>query len=188
MSRNDDGTLSPVYSAASAGHPLVFELPSTNDGYYYTYLGRTYTSSSVVYLELELDHPTFYYDGGINVYNGKESEYALVIDYKEFTSNERAFTDAEIARLKNSNKPIKLTDITSMANVESVSGFYVLYKNVNDVGIDAIAQSGFDYFIYLTTTHTGGRLTKFALYIDCNSKIGQLFLLGLNTNTLFNNT
>ena len=106
MTRNEDGTLSPVYNAESAGHPLVFELPSTNDGYYYTYLGRTYTSNSVVYLELELDHPTFYYDGGINVYNGKESEYALVIDVHEFNSStaDRTFTDAEIAILKNSNK------------------------------------------------------------------------------------
>ena len=113
MSRNDDGTLSPVYSAASGGHPLVFALPTTKDGYYYTYLGRTYTSSSVVYLELELDHPTFYYDGGINVYNGKESEYALVIDNNDFNElGERTFTDAEIAILKSSNKPIKLTGVT----------------------------------------------------------------------------
>ena len=177
MSRNEDGTLSPVYSAESAGHPLVFELPSTNDGYYYTYLGRTYTSSSVIYLELELDHPTFYYDGGINVYNGKESEYALIADYNEFDSStaERTFTDAEIAILKSSNKPIKLTGVTSETHVESISGFAVLYKNVNDVGIDASAQSGFDYFIYSTTTHSNGRLTEFALYIDCNSKIGKLF-------------
>lgn len=70
MTRNEDGTLSPVYSATSGGHPLVFALPTTKDGYYYTYLGRTYTSSSVVYLELELCHPTFYYDGGIRVYDG----------------------------------------------------------------------------------------------------------------------
>ena len=177
MTRNDDGTLSPVYSAESAGHPLVFELPSTNDGYYYTYLGRTYTSSSVVYLELELDHPTFYYDGGINVYNGKESEYALVIDFRDFTNQERTFTDAEIAILKSSNKPIKLTGVTGMADVESVSGFAILYKNANDAGIDAVAQSGFDFLIYSTTAHTISRLTEFALYIDCNStiKIGKWF-------------
>ena len=190
MTRNEDGTLSAVYSATSGGHPLVFELPSTNDGYYYTYLGRTYTSNSVVYLELELDHPTFYYDGGINVYNGKESEYALVIDFRDFTNQERTFTDAEIAILKSSNKPIKLTGVTGMADVESVSGFAILYKNVNDAGIDAVAQSGFDFLIYSTTAHTIARLTEFALYIDCNStiKIGKWFWLRLNTNTNFNNT
>lgn len=70
MSRNTDGTLKPVYSATSGGHPLVFSLPTTKDGYYYTYLGRTYEASSTVYLELELCHPTFYYDGGIRTYDG----------------------------------------------------------------------------------------------------------------------
>ena len=132
MSRNDDGTLSPVYSATSAGHPLVFALPTTKDGYYYTYLGRTYTSSSVVYLELELDHPTFYYDGGINVYNGKESEYALEIDLAEFNNQHRAFTDDEIATLKNCAKPIKIDGVSGAIDYESVSGFAILYKNIND--------------------------------------------------------
>ena len=61
MSVNSDGTLSPVYSASSAGHPLVFELPTTADGYVYLFLGKTYTSSDVKYLELDLHHPIFEY-------------------------------------------------------------------------------------------------------------------------------
>ena len=176
MTRNEDGTLSPVYSATSGGHPLVFELPSTNDGYYYTYLGRTYTSSSVVYLELELDHPTFYYDGGINVYNGKESEYALVIDVNEFNSStaDRTFTDAEIAILKNSNKPIKLTGVSMDVDASTASGFLLLYKNVHDVGTRMESVGGnFDDLVYSSVTMAVGALFRSAIYINCLSKIGE---------------
>ena len=95
MSRNDDGTLSPVYSAESAGHPLVFALPTTKDGYYYTYLGRTYTASSVVYLELELSHPTFYYDGGIRVYDGTYLSEATVSNWG-FTKNVGTVTSVRV--------------------------------------------------------------------------------------------
>ena len=176
MTRNEDGTLSPVYNAESAGHPLVFGLPSTNDGYYYTYLGRTYTSSSVVYLELELDHPTFYYDGGINVYNGKESEYALQIDYDDFNNElgERKFTDAEIAILKSSNKPIKLTGVSMDVDASTASGFLLLYKNVHDVGTRMESVGGnFDDLVYSSVTLTVGMLLRCAIYINCLSKVGE---------------
>ena len=187
MSRNTDGTLSPVYSATSGGHPLVFELPSTKDGYYYTYLGRTYTSSDVVYLELELDHPTFYYDGGINIYNCKESEYALEINLNEFNNQQRDFTDAEIAALKNSNKPIKLNGVTEVIDVESVSGFALLHKNINDMGIDAIGPSAFDSLLYSTVIVVGFVLAKYGIQIDCNTKVGTIAYCKVLTNIQFNN-
>ena len=191
MTRNEDGTLSPVYNAESAGHPLMFELPSTNDGYYYTYLGRTYTSSSVVYLELELDHPTFYYDGGINVYNGKESEYALVIDVDEFNSStaDRTFTDAEIAILKNSNKPIKLTGVSMDVDASTASGFLLLYKNVHDVGTRMESVGGnFEDLVYSSVTMAVGMLLRCAIYINCLSKVGERVNIWCTTNTIFNNS
>jgi len=40
--------------------PWEQTLPSTNDGYYYIYLGRTY---STYQMTLEKDHPVFYHDG-----------------------------------------------------------------------------------------------------------------------------
>lgn len=40
--------------------PWEQTLPSTNDGYYYIYLGRTY---STYQMTLEKDHPIFYHDG-----------------------------------------------------------------------------------------------------------------------------
>lgn len=66
MSKNGDGTLSPVYNAESAGHPLVTELPSTEDGYVYLYLGQTY---SAYQMELTPNHPMYEYK------NGKIREY-----------------------------------------------------------------------------------------------------------------
>ena len=66
MSKNGDGTLSPVYNAESAGHPLVTELPATEDGYVYLYLGQTY---SAYQMELTPNHPMYEYK------NGKIREY-----------------------------------------------------------------------------------------------------------------
>lgn len=101
MSRNTDGTLKPVYSATSGGHPLVFALPTTKDGYYYTYLGRTYTSSNVVYLELELSHPTFYYDGGIMVYDG-----TYLYDWAK-ASTKPTYTASEVGALPSDTTYVK---------------------------------------------------------------------------------
>ena len=66
MSKNGDGTLSPVYNAESAGHPLVAELPATEDGYVYLYLGQTYSAYQI---ELTPNHPMYEYK------NGKIREY-----------------------------------------------------------------------------------------------------------------
>lgn len=123
MNRNEDGTLSPVYSTASAGHPLVFELPSTNDGYYYTYLGRTYTSSRVEYLELELCHPTFYYDGGIRVYDG-----TYLYDWAK-ASTKPTYTASEVGAL-----PISGGTLTGNLVGKYITGTRLQTTSATDLG------------------------------------------------------
>ncbi len=66
MSVNADGTLSPVYSALSGGHPLTQTLPTTADGYVYLHLGTAYSGYQ---LQLEIIHPMYEYK------NGKLREY-----------------------------------------------------------------------------------------------------------------
>ena len=66
MSKNADGTLSPVYSANSGGHPLTQTLPTTADGYVYLHLGTAYSGYQ---LQLEIIHPMYEYK------NGKLREY-----------------------------------------------------------------------------------------------------------------
>ncbi len=68
MSINNDGTLSPVYSASSAGHPLVQDLPTTEDGYVYVRLGQAYDG---YHMELTLDHPMYEFkDNKLKIYGG----------------------------------------------------------------------------------------------------------------------
>lgn len=62
MSVNSDGTLSPVYSASSGGHPLVQTLPNSADGYVYVYLGQT--SSTSYNMDLDIVHPCYEYKNG----------------------------------------------------------------------------------------------------------------------------
>jgi len=50
-----------------ADEPYVFNLPSTEDGKIYIYLGRTYAVSSI---EMVIDHPVYYYkDGSIRIWS-----------------------------------------------------------------------------------------------------------------------
>lgn len=44
----------------SSNTPWAQELPTTNDGYWYIYLGRTYSSYQLTFYP---DHPVFYHDG-----------------------------------------------------------------------------------------------------------------------------
>ncbi len=68
MSDNGDGTLSPVYSSASGGHPLTQDLPTTADNYIYVLLGQAYSGYQV---ELNVRHPMYEYkDGKIKLYIG----------------------------------------------------------------------------------------------------------------------
>lgn len=64
MSKNTDGTLSPVYSSSTGGHPLVYSLPTTEDGYVYVYLGNSYNGTAGQRLELSMRHPIFEYKNG----------------------------------------------------------------------------------------------------------------------------
>lgn len=69
MSKNNDGSLSPVYSSSSGGHPLVQALPNSADGYVYVYIGVAYDGYR---MDLELDHPCYeYVDGKIQLYTGQ---------------------------------------------------------------------------------------------------------------------
>ncbi len=68
MSDNNDGTLSPVYSAASGGHPLTQTLPTTEDGYIYVLLGQAYSGYQI---ELNMRHPMYEFKNGkIKLYIG----------------------------------------------------------------------------------------------------------------------
>ena len=68
MSDNNDGTLSPVYSSASGGHPLVQDLPTTADNYVYVFLGQAYSGYQ---MEMNIKHPMYEYkDGKIKLYIG----------------------------------------------------------------------------------------------------------------------
>ena len=68
MSDNGDGTLSPVYSSASGGHPLVQNLPTTADNYVYVFLGQAYSGYQ---MEMNIRHPMYEYkDGKIKLYIG----------------------------------------------------------------------------------------------------------------------
>ena len=68
MSDNGDGTLSPVYSANSGGHPLVQDLPTTEDNYVYVFLGQAYSGYQ---MEMNIKHPMYEYkDGKIKLYIG----------------------------------------------------------------------------------------------------------------------
>ena len=68
MSVNNDGTLSPVYSANSGGHPLVQTLPTTEDNYVYVKLGQAYSGYQI---QLEMLHPMYEYKNGkIKIYVG----------------------------------------------------------------------------------------------------------------------
>lgn len=59
--------------------PLVQTLPSTNDGYYYIFLGRTY---STYQFSLYPTHPVYHHDGtNLYVYyNSNEEMYNLLVD------------------------------------------------------------------------------------------------------------
>lgn len=57
---NSDGTLTPNY-AGSPSHPVVQDLPESEDGYVYVYLGQAYSTTS---MELYNNHPIFQFKNG----------------------------------------------------------------------------------------------------------------------------
>ena len=74
-----------LFRLASAS-PLTQTLPSSADGYYYCFLGRT---SSGYQLALYEDHPIYYYDGGLKV-------------LPDHNHDERYYTESEIDTKLNS--------------------------------------------------------------------------------------
>ena len=138
MSRNTDGTLSPVYSATSGGHPLVFALPTTKDGCYYTYLGRTYEASSTVYLELELCHPTFYYDCGIRTYDG-----TYIYDWAK-ASTKPTYTASEVGALPSDTTYVKSASKNgNTLTITPSSGTALTYTpSFTDTGATSIETTG----------------------------------------------
>lgn len=78
MSVNNDGTLSPVYSANSGGHPLVQTLPTIEDNYVYVKLGQAYNGYQI---QLEMLHPMYEYKNGkIQLYTSSESVTKSYVD------------------------------------------------------------------------------------------------------------
>ena len=65
--------------------PWTQELPSTADGYYYIYLGRTYSNYQI---SLSPFHPVYYYDGGIKLYN----------NYVEYAAKKDTVLDTTLSR------------------------------------------------------------------------------------------
>ena len=114
MSKNSDGTLSPVYSASSGGHPLTNSLPSTADGYVYVYLGNTNSSYSYQ-LDLEPVHPCFEYKNGkICVYTGSSGAVSDVqVNGTSVLSSGVANIVTETAYNASSNKIATMSDIPS---------------------------------------------------------------------------
>lgn len=112
MSINTDGSLSPVYSATSGGHPLVQSLPSSEDGYVYVYLGNTESTS--YYLTLEPVHPCFWY---------KDSK---VVPYASASSGGGG-GGSGITEL--SSQYIRITDLASGVYKLTYNGTKYLYYN-----------------------------------------------------------
>lgn len=57
---NSDGTLTPNY-AGSPSHPIVQDLPDSEDVYVYVFLGQAYSTTSI---ELYNNHPIFQFKDG----------------------------------------------------------------------------------------------------------------------------
>ena len=64
----------------ASASPIVQELPSTKDGYYYMFLGRTYSTYQMM---LYPEHPVYYHDGM------QIREYKGSIDARSYMVNEK---------------------------------------------------------------------------------------------------
>lgn len=94
--------------AKLASTPLVQELPTTDDGLIYIYLGRAYEDSNPYRIDLSLDNPVYHYkNGAIQIWtNGFNGSYdsltdkptipVALTDLQEDTTH-RAVTDSQIA-------------------------------------------------------------------------------------------
>lgn len=94
--------------------PWAQILPSTNDGYYYIYLGRTH---STYQMTLEKDHPIYYHDGvRIRQYTKETSKILATVN---------AITDAFVDALHNHTKSFEGFDF------KTISGSVVTFDTRN---------------------------------------------------------
>ncbi len=109
--------------------PYVQELPSTNDGKIYIYLGQAYSATAV---EMTYDHPIFYHDGtrirlwtdaasggGVTSVNGETGDVVLDIPTKtsDLTNDSGFITDAGVTSFNGATGAVTYT-----APVTSVNG------------------------------------------------------------------
>lgn len=126
MSKNTDGTLSPVYSSSTGGHPLVYSLPSTADGYVYVYLGNSYNGTAGHRLELSMRHPIFEYK------NGKIRNYIEENDPIFTASASYGISSSDITNWNNkediSNKTTSISSSSTNTQYPSAKAVYDLHS------------------------------------------------------------
>jgi tRNA pseudouridine(38-40) synthase len=71
---------------------VVLHYPSTNDGYYYFFIGfgrTTYAATATKYLTINQTHPIFYYNNGLKVYAPKDltsSDVTTALGYTPYSA------------------------------------------------------------------------------------------------------
>ena len=147
MSVNADGTLSPVYSALSGGHPLTQTLPTTADNYVYLHLGTAY---SAYQLQLEIIHPMYEYKNGklreyISETGGGGSATDVQVNGTSITSGGVANLLTETAYNSSTNKIATMSDLptvpTNISSFTNDSGYITSYTETDPV-YSASAASG----------------------------------------------
>lgn len=135
--------------------PYVQDLPTTDDGKIYIFLGVAYNATSI---ELLMNHPVFYYkDGAIRQWNNAYIPAAVQSNWNETDTSSAAYIQ---------NKPNVTVDSLSSNGVavagnnffRSGSVFISDTKNsisldhAGDAGIDIVANDGSDGTITLTAS------------------------------------
>lgn len=103
--------------------PLAQDLPTTEDGLLYIYLGHTYSGYQV---EIYPMHPIYYYsDGKIKIWTNSKDEVTVTMDLTEssssgsateYTVSNASHTPTQVASLISSGKNVKIA-----ANIDGVS-------------------------------------------------------------------
>lgn len=146
MSKNADGTLSPVYSALSGGHPLTQTLPTTADGYVYLHLGTAYNGYQ---LQLEIIHPMYEYKNGkLREYideqtGGGGSATDVQVNGTSITSGGVANLLTETAYNSSTNKIATMSDLPTVpTNISSFTNDSGFITSETDPVFTASAASG----------------------------------------------
>lgn len=119
---NSDGTLTPNY-AGSPSHPIVQDLPTTEDGYVYVYLGQAYNTTNI---ELMYMHPIYEYKNGkIREYVDAAGGTVTETDPVFTASAAYGITSSDITNWNNKS----ITDLSSTVILNDInSGIYRLAK------------------------------------------------------------